>query len=139
VGRSRAELAPLENVPILVFDIDNTILRGKCRDENSNPRLDFARNITVQTISGEEYEHTERFVIGNGLLELLQYIVLELKLQLPIAIFSSNSAIRNEALIPLVLQKAFPEPSNFQEILANCPIFSNHHLIDDGKKDLNVS
>jgi hypothetical protein len=144
--REEAELAPLENVPILVFDIDNTISRRKYRDGKPNPRLDFERKIRVETIWGEEYEDTERFEIGNGVLELLQYSVLELKLlqysvlelKLPIAIFSANPAVRNEALIPFVLQKAFPDPDNFKEVLANCPIFSNHHLIEDGKKDLNA-
>jgi hypothetical protein len=43
-------------------------------------------------------------------------------------------SIRNEALIPILLQKAFPK--EHEEVLAISPIFSRQHVRERGKKDL---
>jgi hypothetical protein len=69
-----------------------------------------------------ENNHTYQLI--PGILELLLYVVLERKLS--IAFFSRASASRNEFLIPIILEKAFPD--SHLEILRKSPIFSRHHL-----------
>jgi hypothetical protein len=82
---------------------------------------------TEKDENGIEMENNHTYQLISGILELLQYVVLERKLS--IAVFSSASASHNELLIPIILDKANKAfPDSHPEILRKSPIFSRHHL-----------
>jgi hypothetical protein len=62
--------------------------------------------LKFRTGSNLEKEETQDWDLIPGILELLQYMTRDRNIR--IAFFSSARAVRNEALIPIIIEKAFP-------------------------------
>jgi hypothetical protein len=113
-----------------VFDIDDTLVKF-ILDPKKAEDADIQLNFNAAGKGTKEIKQSCNLI--PGILELLQYIVLERKLRM--AFFSAARSTRNGMLIPVILEKAFPD--SFKEVLANSPIFSYHHIHSMGK-DLSV-
>jgi hypothetical protein len=92
------------NDPLLVFDIDDTLVTSLSSDSlvASNERL-IELTFMEEETGGTEKKHNYEFI--PGVFELLQYVVLHR--QLPIAFFSNAYASRNKSLIPVILERIF--------------------------------
>jgi hypothetical protein len=115
-----------------VFDIDETLtadcIWSRKEEVDADIHLKFSSGLTSKK------DQTQNRDLLPGILELLQYVVRDRNLR--IAFFSSAPAVRNEALIPIILEKAFP--TTHEEMVKNCPVFSRHHIKSNQKKDLNI-
>jgi hypothetical protein len=96
------------NTPLIVFDIDGTL-------------VDFTNAPAIGSMS---FGPRHGYVPLLGCYEMLQHVIYIKKL--PIAFFSAGSAERNEPLIKMILERAFPD--HFKQLLPVCPIYSDKHL-----------
>jgi hypothetical protein len=111
--------------PLIVFDIDETLVKERNSDSLGGGTIELC-------LSSEASPHF--YTLLPGILELLQYLIVNK--QLSIAFFSHGTEERNQILIPIILERAFPD--SYREILRKTPIFSRHHMQPRKVKDLNV-
>jgi hypothetical protein len=109
----------------VVFDIDETIVKRRKADSMEDGMIELH-------LSSEPSSHF--YTLLPGILELLQYLILEKKLN--IAFFSHDIDERNQALIPIILERSFPD--SHREIVQKTPIFSRQQMQRKRVKDLNV-
>jgi hypothetical protein len=113
------ENAPENNGLSIMFDIDDTLVYEHMIGRKQNESL----------IVPTKFEHDGEVVIEDfhvipGVYELLQYLKNGKETQ--IAFFSGGVKGRNEVLVSILLQKAFPD--DHERILGESSIFSRHHL-----------
>lgn len=117
--------------PIIVFDIDNTLI--KIIEEPYEDTGEFLRiYVDLRQYGGPNGPMYHWILPGTP--QLLRYVIVEK--QLPVAFFSYGPRERNEAIVPVILQRVFPD--SYQTILSSTMIFSRHHFKTDYGKDLTV-
>jgi hypothetical protein len=116
---------PAIRKPLIVFDIDDTLVKRIKSDSLDGGTFELR-------LSSESSSHC--YILLPGILELLQYLILEKTLS--VAFFSQGIEERNQTLIPIILERAFPD--SYREILQKTRIFSRHHMQPRRVKDLTV-
>jgi hypothetical protein len=92
-----------QDYSLLVFDIDDTLVKF-ILDPQKAEDADIQLNFNAAGKGTKEIKQSCNLI--PGILELLEYIVLEKKLR--IDFFRAARSTRNELLIPIILEKAFP-------------------------------